>query len=155
MTQLEFHANHILNRTYGESWGKTINCHDSPSYYVVWTLKPERMLSLCWNEYEALPYEWDLKVLIYPYGLGHYWWRLVATNILNKDTIISHGIKTMCLLRWSKRRVHEFMAVVISLVEFDICSLELEYISWSHNKWDLQLEDWWGNWFAWNSSWVI
>ena len=31
----------------------------------------------------------------------------------------------------------KFVAVVIPLVKFDICSLELEYVSWSHDKWDL------------------
>ena len=33
-----------------------------------------------------------------PYKLGHGWWRLVATSILNRDTIISYEIKTTCLL---------------------------------------------------------
>ena len=27
----------------------------------------------------------------------------------------------------------KFVAAVISLVKFDICYLELEYVSWSHN----------------------
>ena len=28
----------------------------------------------------------------------------------------------------------KFVVIVIPLVEFDICSLKLEYISWSHNS---------------------
>ena len=34
-------------------------------------------------------------------------------------------------------QIMKFVATVIPSVEFDICSLELEYVSWSHNKWDL------------------
>ena len=34
-----------LDNTYSESWRKTINCHDSPSYYTTWTLNFERILS--------------------------------------------------------------------------------------------------------------
>ena len=73
-----------------------------------------------------------------PYGLGHYWWRLVATVILNKDTMISHGIEIVSPLEWSKGHViMKYVVVVIPLVEFDRCSLKLEHVSWSHNKWDL------------------
>ena len=127
-----------LDMTYGESWWKTINFHDSLSYYTTWTLNFERILSLCQNEQEALTYRWDLKVVIYPYGLGHYLWRLLAIGILNKGTMISHRIEIVCPIRWSKGHViMKSMATVIHLVEFDICSLELEYISWSHNKWNL------------------
>ena len=62
----------ILDKTYGE-WGcKIINCHDSPSYYTAWTLNLERILSLCQNQQEALTYGWDLKVVVYPYGLDHF-----------------------------------------------------------------------------------
>ena len=44
--------------------------------------------------------------------------------------MIFHGIETMCPLRISKGHViMKSMAKVIPLVEFDICSLELEYIS--------------------------
>ena len=44
----------------------------------------------------------------------------------------------MCPLSLSKGRVIiKFVATVIILVEFDICSLELEFVSWSYNKLDL------------------
>ena len=127
-----------LDRTYDESWYKAINFHDSPSYHTAWTLYLEKILSQFQNQQKALIYEWDPKVVIYSYGLGHGWWRLVATGILNIGTMISHGIKTACPLGWSKGHVIvKSMAIVIPLVEFDICSLELEYVIWSHNKWDL------------------
>ena len=126
MTQLEFHANHILNRTYGESWRKVINCYYSPSYYTTWTLNLERILSLCQNQQEALTYGWDPKVVIYSYGLRHCWWRLVATSILNRGTMLSHKIEIVCPLGWFKGHViMKYVAIVIPLVEFDICSLEL------------------------------
>ena len=32
----------------------------------------ERILSLCQNQQEALTYGWDVKVVVYPYGLGHF-----------------------------------------------------------------------------------
>ena len=128
----------ILDRTYDESWYKAINCHDSPSYYIVWTFNLETILSLYQNQHEALTYGWDPKVVIYPYGLGHCWWRLVATRMLNKGTMISHGIETVCPLRWSKgHAIMKCMATVIPLMEFDIYSLEVGCVSWSHNKWDL------------------
>ena len=127
-----------LDRTYGESWGKAINCHELPSYYTTWTLNLERKLNLCQIQQEALTYGQNLKVVIYPYGLGHYWSRLVATSILNKGIMISHRIKTMCPLGWSKGHVIiKSMIAVIPLMELDIGSLELEYVNWSHNKLDL------------------
>ena len=64
---------YTLKMIYGESWRKTINCHDSPSYYVVWTLNLKRILSLCQSQHEVLTYRWNPKVVIHPYGLGHYW----------------------------------------------------------------------------------
>ena len=128
----------ILDMTYSKSWCKTIKCHNSLSYYTAWTLNLERILSLGQNQQEVLPYGWDLKMVMYPYGLGHYWWRLVAIGILNIGTMISHGIETVCPLKWSKGHlIMKSMATVIPLVEFDICLLDLEYINWSHNKWDL------------------
>ena len=33
--------------------------------------------------------------------------------------------------------IMKFVALVILLVKFDIYFLELEYVNWSHNKWDL------------------
>ena len=124
-----------LDRTYGESWRKAINCHDSPSYYTTWTLNLEKILRLCQYQQEALTYRWDPKVVIYPYGLGHYWWRLVATCILNIGTMISHGIEIVCSLGWSKGYViMKYVTTIIPLVEFDICSLELEYVNRSHNN---------------------
>ena len=93
-------------------------------------------LSLWQNQHEALTYGWDPKVVIYPYGLGHCLWRPVATSILNKGTMISHGIETMCPFVWSKGHViMKYVTTIIHLVEFDICSLELEYVIWSHDKW--------------------
>ena len=127
-----------LDMTYGESWCKAINVHDSLSYYTMWTLNLERILSLCQNQEKALTYRWDSKVVIYPYGLDNYWWRLVATCILNRDTIITHRIEILCPIGWSKCHViMKFVATVIPLMEFDTWFLELECISWSHNKWNL------------------
>ena len=83
-------------------WLKVISCHDSPNCYTIWTLNFERILSLCQNQQETLTYEWDLEVIIYPYGLGHCWWRLVATGILNRDTMISHEIEIVCPIKWWK-----------------------------------------------------
>ena len=109
-----------LDMTYGESWHKTITCYDSLSYYIAWTLNLERILSLCQNQQEALTYGWDLKVVIYPYELGCCWWRLLATCILDRGTMISHGIETVCPLRWSKGHVIiKYVAIVIPIVEFD------------------------------------
>ena len=127
-----------LDKTYGESWHKVINCHDSPSYYPAWTLNLDRILSLCENQQETLIFGWDPKVVIYPYGLGHCWWRLVVTGILNRGTMISHRIETACPLGWSKGHVvMKFVATLIPLMEFDICSLELQYVNWSNDKWNL------------------
>ena len=39
----------------------------------------------------------------------------------------------------------KFVAIIIPLVEFDIYSLDLEYVIWSYNNWDLQLKDLRGN----------
>ena len=125
----------LLDRTYGESWCNVINCHDSLSYYTTWALNLERILSLCQNQQEALTFGWDPKVVIYPFKLGHCWWRLVAIGILNRGTMISHRIEIVCPLEWSKRYViMKSIATVIPLMEFDICSLVIEYVNWSHNK---------------------
>ena len=65
------------------------------------------------------------------------------TYILNRGTMISNGIETVCPLVWSKRHViMKFVVIIISLVEFDVCSFELGYVSWSHNKWDLNSRIW-------------
>ena len=127
-----------LDMTYNKSWRKTIDCYNSPRYHTTWILNLKRVLSLYQNQHEAFTYGWDPKVVIYPYGLVHYWWKLVAICILNRGTMISHGIETMCPLGWSKGHViMKSVITIILLVEFDICSLELEYVSWSHNKWHL------------------
>ena len=48
---------------------------------------------------------------------------------LNKGIMISHGIEIVCPFGLSKGRViMKSVATVIHLVEFDICSLELEYV---------------------------
>ena len=117
---------------------KVINFHDSPSYCSVRTLNLKKILSLYQNQLEALTHGWDPKVVIYPYGLGHCWWRPIVIGILNKGTMISHGIEIMCPLGWSKWHViMKFVAIIIHLVEFNISSLKLEYVNWSHNKWNL------------------
>ena len=117
---------------------KAINCHDSPSYYTTWTLNLEKILSLCQNQQKTMTYGWNPKMVIYPYVLGHCWWRSVAIGILNIGTMISYGIEVVCPLRWSKGEViMKSMAIVIPLMEFDIWFLELECVIWSHNKWDL------------------
>ena len=85
----------------------------------------------------SLTYGWDLKVVIYPYRLGYYYWRFMAVGILNRGIMISHGIETTYPLGWCIVHViMKSMAIVIHLVKFDICSLALEYVNWSHNKWD-------------------
>ena len=40
----------------------------------------------------------QVLIVIYPYRLSHYWWKLVAIGILNKDTMISHGLRHCVLL---------------------------------------------------------
>ena len=110
-----------LDRTYGESWSKTINSHNSPSYQTAWILNFERILSKCQNQQESLTYGWDLKVVIYPYRLDHCWWRMVAPSILNRDTKLSHKIEIVCFLGWSKGHViMKSVVTIIPLVEFDI-----------------------------------
>ena len=53
----------------------------------------------------------------------------MTTGILNKGTIISHEFETMCPLGLSKGHViMKSVAPIIPLLEFDICSLELEYV---------------------------
>ena len=86
---------------YDESLRKIIDCHDSPNYYITWTLNLETILSLCQSWQETLTYGWDLKVVIYPYGLGHYWWRLVIIGVFNRDTMISYRFETIHPLGWS------------------------------------------------------
>ena len=63
---------YTLDKTYDESWGETIKYYDLSNYYIAWTLNLERILSLYWKQLAALTYELDPKVVIYPYGLGHY-----------------------------------------------------------------------------------
>ena len=48
-------------------------------------------------------------------------------GILNKGTMISHGIETVCPLGDPKDM--KSMSTIIPLVEFDICSLKLEYVN--------------------------
>ena len=92
---------------------------------------------MCQNQKEALTYRWDPKVVIYPYELGPCWGRLMVIGILNKGTI-----EIVCPIVLSKGHlIMKYMTIVIPLVEFDICTLELEYVIWSHNKWGLYLKD--------------
>ena len=52
--------------------------------------------------------------------------------------MIFDEIKKMCPIGLSKGHViMKFVATVIPLVKFDIFSLELEYVNWSHNKRDV------------------
>ena len=135
VSALECMVSYTLDRPMVNHDVRLSGCHDSPRYYVAWTLNLERILSLCWNQQEILTYGWDPNVVIYPYKLGHYWWRLVTTCVLNRGTMISHGIEIMCHLGWSKGYViMKYVAIVISSVEFDICFLKLEYVNWSHNR---------------------
>ena len=94
-----------------------------------------------WENIEFIPKlirNFNPKVIIYFYGLGYCWQRPVIISIINRDTMISHKIEIMCSFGWSKGHViMKFVVIVISLVEFDICSLVPEYASWLHNKWDL------------------
>ena len=80
-------------------------CHDSLSYYVAWTFT----LRGYWASVEINRWLWligeTLKWSYILYGLSHYWWKLVTIGILNRDTMISHGIEIVCLLRWSKGHV--------------------------------------------------
>ena len=105
---------------------RLLDYYDSPSYYVAWTLNLKKILSFVMKSTR----NFDLKWLYISYGLSYCWWKLLATSILNRDTMIYHGIETMCLIGWSQRHViMKFMVVIISLVEFNICSLKLEYVS--------------------------
>ena len=115
-------------------------------YQLLWFIKLLYYIDCQpWEDIEHLPkstgdltYRWDPKVVIYPYGLGYCWWRLVAIGILDTSTMIYHKIETMCPIGWFKGHVIiKFVVTVIPLLEFDICSLELEYVNWSHNKWNL------------------
>ena len=101
------------------------------------------ILSLWWSQQEALTYGWDPNIVIYPHRLGHYWWRLVVTCILDRHTMISHRIETICLIGWSKSHlIRKTMTIVIHLVKFDICFLKLEYVNWSHNRLIYNLRIW-------------
>ena len=114
---------------------RLLGCHDLLSYYVVRTFNLERILSLYWNQYETFTYRWDPNVVIYLYELGHYWWSLMVISILYKGIMTSYRIETICPLSWSKGHViMKFVVVVIPLMEFDICSLKVEYDSWPHNR---------------------
>ena len=94
-----------------------------------------------WEDIEFVPKStrgfnlWP-KVTIYPYGLGHCRsWSLVAIDILNISTMISHGIETVCPLGYYKvHMIMKYVSTIIPLVEFNICSSKLKYICWSHNK---------------------
>ena len=99
---------YTLDKTYSESWHKTIDYHDSPNHCTTWTLSIKRILSLCQDQSEASTYEWNFNVIIYLYEFGHCWWRLMTIDILNRNIMISHGIETICALSdlkdmWSRR----------------------------------------------------
>ena len=54
----------------------------------------------------------------------------MVAGILNRGIIISHGFDTKCPFRCLKGNViMKFVVVVIPLVEFDICSLQLKYVN--------------------------
>ena len=49
--------------------------------------------------------------------------------------MISHEFKITCPIEWFKRHViMKSIIVIIPLMEFNICSLELKYVNWSYNK---------------------
>ena len=53
----------------------------------------------------------------------------MVISILNNDTMISHGIETVYSIGRSKGHViMKYVATIVHLVEFHICSLELEYV---------------------------
>ena len=53
----------------------------------------------------------------------------MTIGIFNRDTMISYGIETICPLGLSRGYViMKSVAIVIPLAEFDICSLEIEYV---------------------------
>ena len=97
---------YVMHTKQGLRWIMMQDCQLSwfISYYTAWTLNLEKILSMCQNQKEVLTYRWDPKVVIYPYRLSYNLCRLVATNILNKGTMISHGIEILCPLGWSKRQ---------------------------------------------------
>ena len=112
---------YTLDRTYGELWCKII--------ILSWFTKLLYcMYSQPWEYIESLlksigsfnlTYRWYPIMVIYPYGLNHYWWRPMTTSILNGGIIISHEIKTVCPFRWSKGHViMEYVVAIILLVEF-------------------------------------
>ena len=54
---------------------------------------------------------------VFKNGWDHYWWRLMEICILNRGTMISHEIETMCPLGWSKWLVIiKFVIAIISLM---------------------------------------
>ena len=54
----------------------------------------------------------------------------MTIGILNRGTMISYGIETVCPIRRSKGYViMKSMTTVIPLMKFDRCSLELEYVN--------------------------
>ena len=61
----------------------------------------------------ALTYKWDCKLIIYSLWIGYCWWKLVVISIFNRGTMISHGIKIECLLKWSQGGV--FMKTMVKV----------------------------------------
>ena len=54
----------------------------------------------------------------------------MAIDVFNRDTMIYYEIEIVCHFGKTKGYVIiKFVVIVIPLVEFDICSLELEYVS--------------------------
>ena len=97
-------------------------------YQLLWFTKlVYYMDSQPWQDIKSMPKLtggfdlWvDPKLVIYPYGLGYCWGRLVATGILTRGTMISHGIETLCLIGWSKG--HVFMKYVATVIP-DSCPI--------------------------------
>ena len=109
----------------------------STSYHVVWFLNLEKILSQCLS----LQWLWlmveTLKWLYIPYGLIHHWLILITIDILNKGTIISHGIEIMCppwvILRNFDHKIYGIIVILKWNLRYVIC--ELEYVNWLQNKW--------------------
>ena len=86
-----------LDMTYGESWVRLsiVIIYQTTKLLYYMNHQPCEDIKLVPKSTRGFNLWWDLKVVIYPYELGHYWWKLVVIGILNKNTMISHEIETV------------------------------------------------------------
>ena len=68
-------------------------------YYIV--SQPWENIELMLKLVMTLTYSEIVSWSYIPYELGHCWWKPIVISIFNRNTMISHGIETVCLLRWS------------------------------------------------------